>query len=190
MSLRPSIIPRGCFKEIRNYHKCATAKGAANCFADKISIMEVCPDHVLEGLREKKKWTLRAELIDNDTYKRAMQVSDFNLGRSVTELQLKTWDFGKSCNMRSDSLYQDDRYNPTKYSHPHRFDNVNFPEQEYKDFFGGTMGEGEKADYEHNQLSFTDGTSDAMHAHQAQKRKSKLNQAKDAVNAANSHWDD
>jgi hypothetical protein len=29
-----------------------------------------------------------------------------------------------------------------------------------------------------------------MHAHQAQKRKSKLNQAKDAVNAANSHWDD
>jgi len=27
--------------------------------------MEVCPDHVLEGLQEKKKWYLRAEVIDN-----------------------------------------------------------------------------------------------------------------------------
>ena len=37
-------------------------------------------------------------------------------------------------------MWQDDRYNPTKFSHPHRYDNVNFPEQEYKDIFGGTLG--------------------------------------------------
>lgn len=47
---------------------------------EKISIMEVCPDHVLEGLREKRKWVLRAEAIDNETYKRAMSVSDYNMG--------------------------------------------------------------------------------------------------------------
>lgn len=187
MSLRPSMIPRGCFREIRKYQKCASDKGAGQCFSDKISIMEVCPDHVLEGLREKKKWTLRAELIDNDTYKRAMQVSDFNMGRSVTDLKLKTWDYGKSCNLRSDSLYQDDRYNPVKYSHPHRMDNVNFPEQEYKDFFGGTLGEAEKESYDHHTLSMTDGTSPAMHAHMAQKRKSKIASAKAAVDGANGH---
>jgi len=34
--------------------------------------MEVCPDHILEQLREKKKWLLRAEVIDNETYRRAM----------------------------------------------------------------------------------------------------------------------
>lgn len=111
---------------------------------DKLSIMEVCPDHVLEGLREKKKWTLRAEVIDNQTYKRAMQVSDYNKGRSVSELKLKTWEFGKGENLKSDSYWQDNRYNPTVYSHPHRFDNVNFPEQEYKDIFGGTVGEQEE----------------------------------------------
>lgn len=111
---------------------------------DKLSIMEVCPDHVLEGLREKKKWTLRAEVIDNQTYKRAMQVSDYNKGRSVSELTLKTWEYGKGGNLRSDSYWQDNRYNPTVYSHPHRFDNVNFPEQEYKDIFGGTVGEQEE----------------------------------------------
>ena len=67
--------------------------------------MEVCPDHVLEGLREKKKWLLRAEVIDNETYRRAMEVSDFNRGRSVSDLKLKTWEFGATKNLRSDSLY-------------------------------------------------------------------------------------
>jgi hypothetical protein len=106
--------------------------------------MEVCPDHVLEGLKEKKKWYLRAETIDNETYKRAMVVGDYNKGRSVTDLKLKTWEFGKGKNIRSDSIWQDDRYDPQKFPHPHRYDNVNFPEQEYKDIFGGSIGDGEK----------------------------------------------
>jgi len=117
-----------------------------------MSIMEVCPDHVLELLREKKKWMLRAEVIDNDTYRRAMSVSDFNRGRSVSDLKLKTWEYGMAHNLRSDSLYQDDRYLPQKFSHPHRRDNVNFPEQEYSDFFGGTMGTAAAADYEKNRI--------------------------------------
>ena len=98
-------------------------------------------------------------MIDNDTYKRAMTVSDFNKGRSVSDLKLKTWDYGKTANLRSDSLWQDDRYDPTKYSHPHRYDNVNFPEQEYIDFFGGTKGTAEAAEYEANRLSITSGSS-------------------------------
>jgi hypothetical protein len=67
--------------------------------------MEVCPDHILEGLREKKKWMLRAEVIDNETYRRAMEVSDFNRGRSVSELKLKTWEAGMAHKLRSDSLF-------------------------------------------------------------------------------------
>ncbi len=113
----------------------------------------MCPEHVLEGLREKKKWYLRAEVIDNQTYKRAMSVSDFNKGRSVSELKLKTWDYGKGGNLRSDSVWEDDRYNPTKYSHPHRYDNVNFPDQEYRDIFGGTIGTGEAKEKAYYQLN-------------------------------------
>jgi len=148
MTLRPTMIPRGCYKEIRSYQNCVASSNKDACFADKISIMEVCPEHVLEALREKKKWYLRAEMIDNDTYKRAMTVSDFNAHRSVSDLKLKTWDHGKTANMRSDSLWQDDRYDPTKYSHAHRYDNVNFPEQEYEDFFGGTKGTAEIEEHE------------------------------------------
>ncbi len=102
MTLRPNFILRGCYKEIRKQQMCAAKSGAdciislpltlfsivtsEACFGDNISIMEVCPDHVLEGLREKKKWYLRAEIIDNDTYKRAMTVSDYNRSRSVNNL--------------------------------------------------------------------------------------------------------
>ena len=84
MTLVPSFVPRGCVKEIKMYQQCANAKSQEACLNDKISIMEVCPEHVLEGLREKKKWYLRAERIDNETYRRAMEVSDFNRGRSVS----------------------------------------------------------------------------------------------------------
>lgn len=131
--------------------------------------MEVCPDHILEALQEKKKWYLRAEVIDNETYKRAMTVSDYNKGRSISDLQLKTWEYGKGGKLRSDSVWQDDRYNPTKYSHPHRYDNVNFPEQEYKDIFGGSLGEGEAKERNYYKLDFA-GKSKATTEHLSQKR--------------------
>ena len=136
--------------------------------------MEVCPDHVLELLREKKKHMLRSEVIDNETYRRAMQVSDYNRGRSVSQLQLKTWDHGTAANLRSDSLYQDDRYDPTKFSHPHRYDNVNFPEQEFKDFFGGTEGTADREEREKYRLGLTDGSSKAIKDYQSEKRMAKL----------------
>jgi len=106
--------------------------------------MEVCPDFVLEGLREKKKWFLRAQVIDNATYRRGMAVSSYNQGRSLSELTPKTWTHGTKRFMRPDSYWADDRYNPTVYRHAFKYDNVNFPDQEYKDLFGGTWGEAAK----------------------------------------------
>jgi len=187
MTLRPNMIPRGCYKEIRKYQKCVDDKSKDACFSDKISIMEVCPDHVLEGLREKKKWYMRAEMIDNDTYKRAMQVSDFNAHRSVSDLALKTWAYGKANHLKSDSLWQDDRWDPTAYLHPHRYDNVNFPEQEYQDFFGGTKGTAEKEMYDQHKIGLFSGESDASRAHRAQKyrEKSEIEKAVDEVEAHN-----
>jgi hypothetical protein len=172
MQLIGSKIPRGCFREIRKYQACSKDNGAEKCMSQKISIMEVCPDHVLEGLRERKKWLLRAEVIDNETYRRAMEVSDFNRGRTVSDLQLKTWEHGTAANLRSDSMWQDDRYNPTKFSHAHRNDNVNFPQQEYSDFFGGTKGTAEAAEYERNRIEKSSDQSTAMKEHVAARKAS------------------
>ena len=148
--------------------------------------MEVCPDHILEGLKEKKKWYLRAEVIDNETYKRAMSVGEYNQGKSVTDLKLKTWEHGKGGQLRSDSLWQDDRYNPTKYSHPHRYDNVNFPNQEYRDIFGGTLGAAEQKDMEYHRLGLLSRKSQAM-VDQDLKERSKSNPLKDAVKEVKAH---
>ena len=60
MTLAPEMMPRGCAREFRAYNLCAAEKGAKNCFDEKISIMEVCPQHVLAGMKEKKRWFLRA----------------------------------------------------------------------------------------------------------------------------------
>jgi hypothetical protein len=182
------MIPRGCAREIRQYHFCKEKANPEACFQEKINIMEVCPDHVLEALREKKKHYLRAESIDNETYKRAMQVSEFNKGRSISDLKLKTWDQGK--HLRSDSWYQDDRWNPTKYSHPHRYDNVNFPEQEYSDFFGGNIGEAAKKEQETYRLNFSGSTSKAIQDFQSARRITKLKEAVAQVDDLNKHHHD
>jgi len=169
MTLQPNYIPKGCYREIRKYQACAATEGKDACFNDKLSIMEVCPDHVLEGLREKRKWYLRAEAIDNQTYKRAMQISDYNKGRSVQDLDIKSWAYGHPKNLRSGTTWEDDRYNPQKYPHPHRYDNVNFPEQEYKDVFGGTLGTAESLEKDKYNISLTTGKSTGMMEYQALK---------------------
>lgn len=128
----------------------------------KISIMEICPDHVLEGYREKKKWSLRAKAIDNQTYRRAMQVSEYNKGRSVSDLKLKDSSYGLAKNMRSDSYWSDDRYDPRSFRHPHREDNVNFPDHEYKDIFGGNWGQKGFDEKTEHALNFWSGKSKAM----------------------------
>ena len=174
MVLQNTELPRGCYREIMKYNQCTSEKGKEACMSEKISIMEVCPDHILEGLREKRKWYLRAQAIDNETYKRAMKVSDYNKGRSVTDLTIKDWSYGSPKNMRSDSTWEDDRCDPTKFPHPHRYDNVNFKEQEYTDVFGGTKGAGEKKELDHYKYDLFSGTSMAEIEHKKKQRKDDL----------------
>jgi hypothetical protein len=47
---------------------------------------------------------------------------------------------------------------------------VNFPEQEYKDVFGGTMGQAEQKEFEENTLGLYSGTSKAMQEYAQQSR--------------------
>lgn len=60
------------------------------------------------------------------------------------------------------------------YPHPHRYDAKNFPEQEYTDVFGGTLGEAERNDRDHHTIGFFSDTSPAVIKHQAGKRMASL----------------
>jgi hypothetical protein len=54
MTLNNETAPRGCTREVRKYHQCRENNPDDECFKQKISIMEVCPDHILEAFRESK----------------------------------------------------------------------------------------------------------------------------------------
>jgi len=101
----PVYLPKGCANEIKIYKDCVREKGQAqSCVDEKINIMEVCPKWALELLKERKRARMRATLIDNQTYRRAMEVADYNIGRSVSHLsQRKTWIDGTPDKLRSDA---------------------------------------------------------------------------------------
>jgi hypothetical protein len=129
-------LPKGCAKEIHKYKKCVSdSKDQSKCVDQKISIMEVCPKFVLEGLRERKRVLMRATLIDNETYRRAMKVSDYNAHRSLSSLKE---DVRGPRHIRSDSYLADDRYNPTVYPSADQNTNVNLGDEVvYNDVLGG-----------------------------------------------------
>lgn len=131
-----TFYPKGCGKEIKLYKDCIKGRGDVNkCFDQKINIMEVCPKWVLEQLKERKRFLMRATLIDNQTYRRAMKVSDYNKGRTLKDIKE---DITSQPHIRSDSYWSDDRYNPTIYPSPDQNTNVNLGDNiVYSDILGG-----------------------------------------------------
>ncbi len=129
-------LPKGCAREIHKYKKCVKdTHDVAKCVDQKINIMEVCPKFVLESLRERKRVLMRATLIDNETYRRAMNVSNYNQKRSLKSLNE---DITGPRNVRSDSYLADDRYNPTVYPSADQNTNVNLGDNVvYNDVLGG-----------------------------------------------------
>jgi hypothetical protein len=101
----PIYYPKGCSNEIQIYKECVKKSGKSErCMDEKLNIMEVCPKWVLELLRERKRTLMRTTLIDNQTYRRAMEVSDYNKGRSIKDLKTqKTWEDGHPNKLRSDA---------------------------------------------------------------------------------------
>jgi len=62
---------------------------------------------------------------------------------------------------------------------------VNFPEQEYKDVFGGTLDNALMAEYEDHKIQLFKGESTAMINHQADARKASLRASKDEIDGLN-----
>ena len=129
-------FPKGCAKEINKYKKCVkSTNDVMKCYDQKINIMEICPKWVLESLRERKKVIMRATLIDNETYRRAMKVSDYNQYRSLKDIN---HDVRKPRVVKPDSYLYDDRYSPIMYPSPDQNTNTNLGDDiKYNDVLGG-----------------------------------------------------
>ncbi len=53
---------------------------------------------------------MRIEALNNQKYRRAMEVPDYNQGRTVANVPRRTWIDGNADNLRPDSMWIDDRY--------------------------------------------------------------------------------
>jgi hypothetical protein len=127
--------PKGCLREINNYKACVKTNNKEKCHDEKMGIMEVCPKWVLETLREKKRFAMRATLIDNQTYRRAMRVSEYNQGRNLNSIRQEVTEQPE---IRSDGYWSDDRYSPAIYPAPDANSNTNLGNDIiYNDVLGG-----------------------------------------------------
>jgi hypothetical protein len=129
------LLPKGCSKEIKKYKICIKNKvDISKCIDEKINIMEVCPKWSLELLRERKKFIMRSILIDNETYRRGMKISNYNSGRSLKDINE---DIRGQPDVRSESYWYDDRYNPTIYPGSDQRTNIVLGNITYSDPLGG-----------------------------------------------------
>jgi len=72
--------------------------------------LSICPNFALDGLREKKLSLMKIEAMNNKLLKESLAVGSYNQGRTVANAQRRSWEDGKGDNLRSDSMWTDDRY--------------------------------------------------------------------------------
>lgn len=103
-------LPRGCQRSIYSYDRCLMVNGIEKCQQEQNDIMSICPNWALDELKEKKKFLLKVTAIKNMKYAEAMQVSPYNKGRDVSDVESKTWVHGTRKFLRPDTLWADERY--------------------------------------------------------------------------------
>lgn len=86
-------------------------------------------------MREKKKFFLKATVIDNNTYRSAMKVESYNQGRSLRDIKDKLI---TQRQYRRDGYWSDDRYSPIIYPSPDQNTNIILGDNIiYNDVLGG-----------------------------------------------------
>lgn len=72
--------------------------------------MSICPTFALDILKESKLQQLKMEGLNNQKYRKVMEVPSYNRGRTVADIPQKTWADGLPGNCRPSTLWADDRY--------------------------------------------------------------------------------
>jgi len=72
--------------------------------------LEVCPNWALDEMKEKSRQFMKIVGVQDNIYRRAMQVSDYNKSRTVSQISDKTWIDGTRFHLRPDTMYADERY--------------------------------------------------------------------------------
>lgn len=104
-------FPLGCVRAKQRFEQCAMVNGKSACGEEGQNVLAICPNHVLHEMHKQKLEEEVAKQVQMRELERALRVSDYNNGRSVTEVDpQKRFRDGTRQVLRPDSLWADDRY--------------------------------------------------------------------------------
>lgn len=112
IKFRKPEFPYICEVNKKKIKLCKSINGAdAKCESEINDFLEQCPNFALHLYRQNKMFNESAKQIQREEYKEAMQVSDYNKGRSVADINSSVqYSDGMAHNLRPDSMWADDRY--------------------------------------------------------------------------------
>ena len=110
------MLPLVCYRTLDKFNRCKMFNDAEKCRDEELNFLQTCPNPVLHQMRRSKLTAQKHRLIQVQDYKRAMEVSEYNKGRSVADVDPnKRFEHGTAKYLRPDSMWADERYaNVTK----------------------------------------------------------------------------
>jgi len=103
-------LPRACVRTLSVYKRCEMINGATKCKKEGQEILEICPNWALDEIKSKNRFLKKAQAIQNKQYREAMEISEYNKGRTNADVSDKTWKDGTRFNLRPDTMWADQRY--------------------------------------------------------------------------------
>jgi len=103
-------LPRGCVRTLDAFRRCTLINGEQNCSGESRDILKICPTWALDELKDKQRFLAKVAAVNQIQYNDALQVSDYNKGRSLKDVSDKTWIDGTKERLRPDTLWADERY--------------------------------------------------------------------------------
>ena len=103
--------PPVCDRYMFFFKRCTMINGSGNCKDEEKEFLEVCPNFALNDMRNGKLQVKKYQHVQREEYKFAMEVSDYNRGRSIKDVDgSKRWIDGTAPYLRPDTMWADERY--------------------------------------------------------------------------------
>jgi hypothetical protein len=103
-------LPRACVRTLQTFERCKMINGESKCGHEGKEILEICPNWALDEMKEKVLFLKKAQAIQNKQYRAAMEVSEYNKGRTPADVSDKLWRDGTRHYLRPDTMWADERY--------------------------------------------------------------------------------
>ena len=116
IKMSQELLPLVCYRKLDKYERCKMFNNEQKCKEEELDFLQTCPNPALQELRKTKLTNQKHRLIQLQDYRRALEVSEYNKGRTVADVDpKKTYIDGTAKYLRPDSMWADERYaNVTK----------------------------------------------------------------------------